>query len=107
MFHIQVDVLPGILGDWTNASDHSWGDARPPGDLTKALSRKDEVAVAVPLFELSGGRSVGREGIRAVAFQMGVVYVSSSSLSICSQDVEEVLEIRSRRRPHGARRQHD
>jgi hypothetical protein len=28
-------------------------------NLAKALSRKDEVAVAVPLFELSESRSVG------------------------------------------------
>ena len=76
-------------------------------NLAKAFSRKDEVAVAAPLFESSGGRSIGRGGIRAVAFQMGAVYISSSSFSTCSQDVEEVPEIRSRRRLHGDRRQHD
>ena len=76
-------------------------------NLAKALSRKDEVVVAVPMLELSGDRSVGRGDILVVAFQMGVVYISSSSLSICSQYVEEVPEIRSRRRPHGAQKQHD
>ena len=76
-------------------------------NLAKALSRKDGVAVAVPLFELSEGRSVGRGGIRAVSFWMVVVYISSSSLSTRSQDLEEVPEIRPSRRPRRARRQHN